>query len=357
MVSECTDGDYCFDVDAFFPMGLFSRLTEARIRRPGLSLRTAQARRRRADLVNEDGKLMILAADHPARRITSAAGDPLAMGDRRSYLARICRVLQSPLCDGVLGTPDILEDLLLVEGLIKEAGGPGLLDDRLLIGSINRGGLAGATFEMADAPTAFTVSAMLRLCLDGAKAMVRLDLDDASAGETLVWCAEAVSACARADLPMFLEPLPVRRTDSGYQVLKHPADLIRTIGVASGLGESSIGTWIKIPYCEEYARVARSTSCPILMLGGESTGDFSGVLRDFAAGMAAAENVRGAMVGRNVHHPGPEDPYAVGRAVGRIVHDGCSAEDALAAIPGDRDHAIDAISKWHQLFDGRVADA
>lgn len=335
---------YGFDVDTYFPMALFARLTDIRVRCPERVWATAQARRRRHATAAADGRLMILAADHPARRITAAAGDPLIMGDRRSYLARICRVLQSPLCDGVLGTPDILEDLLILESLRKEAGEPGLLDDRLLVGSINRGGLAGTAFEMADAVTAFTVPAMRRLCLDGAKVMVRIDTENADSGRTLVWCAEAVTACSRAGLPMFLEPLPVVREGGGYPVLKTPDELIRIVGVASGLGESSLGTWIKIPYCEDYERVARSTSCPILMLGGESTGDFAGVLEGFAAGMAAAPNVRGAMVGRNVHHPGPDDPYAVGRAVGRIVHEACPAKDALAQIPDDRDHDLGAFA-------------
>lgn len=331
---------YRFDLEAYFPMSIFSKLTDVRVRQPGLVYKSAQSRRRRQALTGENGKLVILAANHPARHITAAAGDHLVMGDRRSYLARICRVLQSPLCDGVLGTPDILEDLLALDALLKEAGAASLLDGRLLIGSINRGGLAGTSFEMADAATAFTVPAMERLAADGAQVMVRLDPADDGSARTLVWCAEAVTECSRAGLPIFIEPLPVERTGEGYKVINSPAELIGIIGVASGLGESSLGTWIKIPYCDEYERVARATSCPILMLGGESTGDYSQVLTNFAAGMAAAPNVRGTMVGRNVHHPGPDDPFAVAHAVGRIVHDGCGAEEALAEIPDNRDRSL-----------------
>ena len=343
-----SDDGYRFDLDAYLPMEVFSRITVVRVERPQAVFNAAQSRHRRAGVAGKDGNLMILAADHPARRITTAGGDPLIMGDRRSYLGRICRVLQSPLCDGVLGTPDILEDLLILDEFLKSAGRPSLLDGRLLIGSINRGGLAGTRFEMADAVTAFTVQAMQRLCLDGAKVMVRIEPEEVDSGRTLVWCADAVTQCSRAGLPMFLEPLPVKRTPDGYRVLKTPEELIKIVGVASGLGETSMGTWIKIPYSDDYARVARSTTCPILMLGGESTGEFAGVLKGFAAGMASAPNVRGAMVGRNVHHPGPDDPYAVGRAVGRIVHEGIPAEDALSGIPSDRDKGaaefVDALS-------------
>ena len=45
--------------------------------------------------------------------------------------------------------------------------------------------------------------------------------------------------------------------------------------------------------------------------------------------MAAGPNVRGTMVGRNVLYPGRVDPQLVGRAISRIVHQGCSGEQAL----------------------------
>ena len=57
------------------------------------------------------------------------------MADRHSYLARIVRVLQSDVVDGVMATLDILEDLLVLHLLFSEAGGPALLDNRLLIAS------------------------------------------------------------------------------------------------------------------------------------------------------------------------------------------------------------------------------
>src|SRR6185503_18999665 len=49
-----------------------------------------------------------------------------------------------------MSSMDVLEDLLVIHHLILESGGPALLDNRLLIASLNRGGLAGSSWEMDD---------------------------------------------------------------------------------------------------------------------------------------------------------------------------------------------------------------
>jgi DhnA family fructose-bisphosphate aldolase class Ia len=139
-------------------------------------------------------------------------------------------------------------------------------------------------------------------------------------------------------MPMFLEPLPVVKTDKGYKVVKTAEALARIVGVASALGDSSRYLWLKLPYCENYGIVARATTLPILLLGGESAGDPTTFLREVADGMAAGANVRGALVGRNVLYPGESDPLAVAEAVGRIVHQGCTVEEAMET-KHDRRHA------------------
>src|SRR2546423_15605003 len=126
----------------FLPASTMATITEMRVTDPECSLRSAKVRKRRSNLTL-DGKLNILAADHPARRVTKVGDDPLRMANRHSYLARIARVLQSDVVDGVMATMDVLEDLLILHHLMLEAGGRGLLDDRLLIVSLNRGGVAG----------------------------------------------------------------------------------------------------------------------------------------------------------------------------------------------------------------------
>lgn len=319
----------------FFPDSIFQKITDARVNDPGIVERSAQLRKRREKLTI-DGKLAILASDHPARRVTKSGTDPVVMGNRQGYLGRVLRVVTSPEMDGVMGTTDIIEDLLILDRLFVERGGKSFLDNKVLVGCMNRGGLSGSEFEMDDRFTSFTTESIHKLRLDGAKMMFRLDAKDPRTLDTIEACAEAITALNKHSIPIFLEAFSVERTAEGYKTLKTPEELIKTIGVATALGDSSRGIWLKIPYCEGFDRVAKATSCPILMLGGESLGDPKGVLQEFSKGMAAGQNVRGALVGRNVLYPGQEDPSAVSEAVSRIVHQNYTIEQALRHITNVR---------------------
>jgi DhnA family fructose-bisphosphate aldolase class Ia len=154
----------------------------------------------------------------------------------------------------------------------------------------------------------------------------------------MVATAWAISETNALHIPMFLEPLPVVKTEKGYKVVKTADALAKIVGVASALGDSSRYLWLKLPYCENYEVVARATTLPILLLGGESVGDPTAFLREVSSGMAAGSNVRGALVGRNVLYPGDDDPLAVAEAVGGIVHHGWTAEQAMHSKL-DRRHA------------------
>ena len=319
-----------FLLDEVLPEALLAAITDLRVRRPAAVRERALGRRRREQLTT-DGKLVILAADHPGRMVTGALGDPLALGDRREYLGRILRVLAAGGVDGLMGTPDIIEEALAADLLQAESGGASCLDDKLLIGCMNRGGLAGTAFEMADSFTAYDAAGARAFGLDGLKLMFRLDPADPDCGRTLYWCARAVNDCLEVDLPVFVEPLAVEKQGGRYIVQRDAASLIRVTGVAAALGRSSLGTWLKLPCGPDYARVARATTCPILMLGGEAVDDPLPLLRDLAAGLAAGPNVRGALIGRNVLFPGDRDPAGMARAVARLVHEGLDAETALKA--------------------------
>ena len=75
-------------------------------------------RRKHRDKLTEDGKLTILACGHPARRVTKSGNEPVRMGNRHEYLARILRVATKPEFDGVMATTDIIEDLLILDQLL-----------------------------------------------------------------------------------------------------------------------------------------------------------------------------------------------------------------------------------------------
>ena len=327
-----------FNAKDFLPGVVLEKVTELRVSDPELPLRVAKERRRRERLA-PTGKLNILASDHPARRVTRVGDDPLRMADRHEYLARTLRVLQSDVVDGVLATMDIIEDLLVIHDLARRAGGPAFLDDKLLVASLNRAGLLGSSWEIDDPMSGPTPAACAEWRLDGTKVLLRLCDSEPDSLNTLLATVRAVSEQNALQLPMFLESLPVERAEGGYRVVKTAEELTRTAGAAAALGDSSRYLWLKLPYCENYEMVARATTLPILLLGGEPVGDVRPFLRELAAGLKAGPNVRGALVGRNVLFPGGGDPLAAAEAAGGIVHRGWTIEQALDALEtgGGRD--------------------
>jgi hypothetical protein len=230
--------------------------------------------------------------------------------------------------DGVMATMDIIEDLLILHDLF---GDNGFLKEKLLIASLNRGGLAGSSWEMDDPMTGATPRTCSDWRLDGAKILMRVCDDEPDSLKTIIATAAAINETNAVKVPLFIEPLPVVKTDKVYKVQKNAEALAKIVGVASALGDSSRYLWLKLPYCENYGAVARATTLPILLLGGESAGDPTAFLREVSDGMAAGANVRGALVGRNVLYPGEDDPLAVAEAVGGIVHRGWTVEEAIKA--------------------------
>lgn len=312
---------------------LWAALCDLRAQDGGTILTYAHHRKRRRELTL-DGRLVVLAADHPARMVVDGAPGDGQMGNRRDYLARILRVLQGSDVDGLMGTPDIIEELMALDYLLMQDGAGSVLDHRLLIGCMNRGGLAGAVFEMDDRFTAYDAAGLEEMKLDGGKMMVRLDLQDPRSLDTLLACAQAVDGCVELGLTAFVEAFIVHRTESGYRPDRSPRALMQAVSVAAALGDSSLRTWLKLPYCEGYEVVAAATSLPILMLGGAARDDQHAVLEEFARGMQAGPNVRGCLVGRNVLYPGATDPALMARAVVSIVHEGVDATSAMERAHG-----------------------
>jgi DhnA family fructose-bisphosphate aldolase class Ia len=324
-----------------------ARITEIRISDPTFAQRESVARVRRQQIA-PSGRLNILAADHPARRVTQVADDPIRMADRRDYLARIVRVLSSDSVDGVMATMDILEDLLIVDSLRREARGKSVLDSKLLIASLNRGGLAGSSWELDDPMTGPSPATCKAWGLDGVKILLRVADEDSGSLKTMLATAQAITEANAQALPTFLEPLPVVRNEKGWKVNKTCEALARVAGVAAALGDSSRHLWLKLPWCEGFPTVARATTLPILLLGGESAGDPSGFLNELASGLEAGPNVRGALVGRNVLYPGADDPLAVAEAVGGIIHKRWPASRAMKFVAEDWAHTAEGRASTRQ---------
>jgi hypothetical protein len=269
-----------------------------RARRPRAIAEAAAGRRRRTSLLGQDNQVFLIAADHPARGALRAGDRPMAMADRADLLERMSLALSRPGVDGVLGTADIIEDLLLL----------GALEDKVVIGSMNRGGLAGTVFEIDDRFTGYDAAAIARMGFDGGKMLFRIDPDDPATASTMESCAQAVSALAGHGVMAIVEPFISHRVDGRIRNDLSTEAVIRSIAVASGLGTTSAYTWLKVPVVDDMERVLAASTLPALLLGGEVTADQEAVFGHWREALKMP-TVHGLMAGRTLLFP-PDDDVA-----------------------------------------------
>jgi DhnA family fructose-bisphosphate aldolase class Ia len=288
-----------------------SELVRLRSHRPE-AIAEAAARRPRRPLLNTSGRLMIVAADHPARGALGVGGRSLAMANRADLLERLCLALSRPGVDGVLATADILDDLLLL----------GALDGKVVLGSMNRGGLQGASFELDDRFTGHRPEDIERLGFDAGKLLLRIDYDDPGSLTTLESTARAVDAMAARKLPVFVEPFISHRDERGRLRNDLSAEAVtKSIAIASGLGGSSAYTWLKVPVTDnpdDMAEVMATSTLPAVLLGGEVGDDQDGAYEKWR-GALQLPTVCGLVVGRSLLYPADGDvAAAVDTAVGLL---------------------------------------
>jgi hypothetical protein len=291
-----------------------AELTEIRVRHPERLAEAWQGRRTRA-LVGEDGRLLIVAADHPARGALGVRGDRMAMASRPDLIARLMTALERPGVDGVLATPDILEDLLLL----------GALEGKVVIGSMNRGGLQGAAFEVDDRFTAYrTADEIAARRLDGGKMLTRIDLNDPGTVATLESSAAAVTGLAEHKLMAMVEPFWSTRAEDGRVTnLLDPDSVIKSIHIASALGATSAYTWLKLPVVDELDRVMEATTLPTLLLGGDPTVAPEATYASWGKALSLP-SVRGLVVGRALLFPPDGDVAAAVDHAAMLVHGGAA---------------------------------
>ncbi|WP_030248465.1 MULTISPECIES: Cgl0159 family (beta/alpha)8-fold protein [unclassified Streptomyces] len=285
-------------------------LTSVRARNPE-AVAEAAARRVRRPLISDSGRLMIVAADHPARGALGVGDRRLAMANRADLLERLCVALSRPGVDGVLATADILEDLLLL----------GVLENKVVMGSMNRGGLAGACFEMDDRFTGHRAEDIARLRFDAGKLLVRIDYDDPGSLTTLESTARAIDAMAARQLPLFVEPFISRRVDGKVRNDLSAEAVTRSVAIASGLGGTSAYTWLKLPVTDDpddMAEVLETSTLPVVLLGGEVGDDQEGAYERWRKALRLP-TVQGMVVGRSLLYPaGGSVEEAVDTAVGLL---------------------------------------
>ncbi len=267
-------------------------ILDVRTRRPQAIAQAAMRRKRRATLLGDDDQLFIIAADHPARGALRVGNQPMAMADRADLLERMSLALSRPGVDGVLGTADIIEELLLL----------GSLEDKVVVGSMNRGGLAGTVFEIDDRFTGYDAAAIARMGFDGGKMLFRIDPDDPATATTMESCARAVSALAAQGLMAMVEPFISHRVDGRVRNDLSPEAVIRSIAVTSGLGSTSAYTWLKVPVVDDMERVLAASTLPVLLLGGEVSADQDAVFELWHKTLQIP-SVHGLVVGRTLLFP------------------------------------------------------
>lgn len=286
----------------------FESLRRLRASAPGEVSARLQNRRRR-DLLGGDGRLFIVAADHPARGALAVGDNATAMANRYELLDRMAIALSRPGVDGVLGTPDIIDDL----------AGLGLLDDKIVVGSMNRGGLRGSRFEMDDRYTGYDVPSMVNSGLDFAKTLVRINLEDPGTLPTLEATAKAVTEAAAAQLPIMLEPFMSNWVDGKIVNDLSTDAVILSVAIAAGLGNDSSHTWMKLPVVQDMERVMESTTMPTLLLGGDNGDDPDTTFASWENALKLP-GVRGLTVGRTLLYPPDGDVASAVDIAARLVH-------------------------------------
>jgi hypothetical protein len=295
VTSRLTDADY-------------RALTDVRVGEPEAIAKALAGRRRRAELTR-NGMLFIVAADHTARGMVGVGAERRAMADRRALLERLLTALANPRVDGVLASADILEDLVLL----------GALEERVAVGTMNRGGLAGAAWELDDRFTAYDADHIVAANLDAGKMLLRIDGSDPGTVPTLEGCARAVQALSDRRMMAMVEPIPYTKDAGGAAVWDDdPIQLLKAVGVCAALGGSSAYTWLKIQATADIAAVAAMTTQPLLLLGGAPGPDPEATFAAWEQALAEP-TVRGLVVGRALLYPPDGDvAAAVDRAAGLV---------------------------------------
>jgi hypothetical protein len=284
------------------------RVRELRARDPQ-SVARAAADRHRRPLLSDSGRLLLIAADHPARGALGVRGDPAAMADRTELLERLVLALSRPGVDGVLGTADVLEDLLLL----------GALEDKVVIGSMNRGGLAGASFELDDRFTGYDADTIARCGYEGGKMLCRIDLADPATVSTLESCALAITGLAGHGLMAMVEPFVSRRVDGRVRNDLSVEAVVASVAISSALGATSAYTWMKLPVVPRMDAVMAATTLPTLLLGGDPDGDPGETYAEWEKALALP-GVRGLVVGRTMLYPQDGDVAGAVDVAARLVH-------------------------------------
>ncbi|MFM7826771.1 MAG: hypothetical protein ACKO82_04050 [Acidimicrobiaceae bacterium] len=287
----------------------YNELIQARLKSPE-SFKKALVSRKRRKLVGNDGRLLIVAADHTARGIISAGSEKYIIANRRLLLDRLVRSLSNPNVDGVLASADIVEELAWL----------GALESKLVFGTMNRGGYLGTTWGLDDPMTAYDADSIAELGLDAGKVLVRFEDTDIGVGRTIEYVVEAMRLLAEREIVCLVEPLPYKKDANGMPMLDKSTDrLDKIVSITAGFGSSASYTWLKLPSWTSHVTLRDSTTLPILLLGGDPGENLDATFEEWRSALQIP-NVIGLVAGRPLLYPFDNDvERSVDRAA-KLVH-------------------------------------
>jgi class I fructose-bisphosphate aldolase len=257
------------------------------------------ARLRMGHIFSEDGRAVVVAADH------GAIAGPLKGIESPVELVRLCArggadailAHKGFVRTGMEGWERGLGLILRVSGGFTTLGGR--FEEELLCGAED------ALFWGADA------------------AAVTVKFGHTREGEFIRAAARLVSACDRRGLPVMIEAMAF---EEGRQSVRADA-----LAVALRAAEELGAAFIKAPMpekIEDFARAACGSHVPILLLGGERRDSLRTLFDDIAR--ALERGASGIAMGRNIWgHP---DALGVLKGVVGLVHGGWEVEKALSAL-------------------------
>lgn len=287
----------------------WSRLLRERADRPEAFVEALVGRRRRA-LIGPDRRLLIVAADHTARAIVAAGDQPFAIANRRDLLDRLVRILRHPHVDGLLASADLVEELAWL----------GVLEEKLVFGTMNRGGYLGASWGLDDRMTAYDAEHVARLGLDGGKVLLRVEHTDRGVANTLSEVVAQMRLLEERDLVCIVEPLPYVIDASGQPALDKSTDrLDKIVSIAAGLGANSMRTWLKLPAWTSETTLGRATTMPVLLLGGDPGTNLEATFQEWERSLQVP-NVIGLVAGRPLLFPHGRTVEEITARAAKLVH-------------------------------------
>lgn len=242
---------------------------------------------------------LVLAADHRARGV-------MTIERYADYLDVLRQAM--PHCDGILATVQPLTDL---------AGAGAIRADQKTYLSINRTGLAGATFELDDR----LVASVARAADDGwtgVKLMSRIDLGDPGGAAALELLGRVLEDARSCRLEALIEPVVWR----DGRMSRVTSDVVLAAVIAHDLGSPLL----KVPIpdagpgaerVDAVGRVTASVGVPVLFLGGPHRGQGPEPVLDEARDVMAGGGA-GLAMGRAILQEG--SPATMAMQLAEIVH-------------------------------------